>query len=154
MPTVEREKSDAYFEGGYWLDLIGFLWSPGVLVVLLATGLSARMRDRAEKLTRLRTLQSAAYWLQFTLAAWLVSLPLTVYRDYFREHHYGLSNLTFSGWMAEEAKGLAVSLVLGAVAVALLYEVVRRLRHSWIWGAAGSGSGLTIPLVITSALLV
>ena len=44
-----RERSDAYFEGGYWLQLIGYLYGLVVAWILLAGKISARMRDWAEK---------------------------------------------------------------------------------------------------------
>ncbi|MGZ6126478.1 MAG: M48 family metallopeptidase [Myxococcales bacterium] len=136
LPADQRARSDAYFEGGYWLSLWTFLWGAGVFVLLLQTRASARMRDFAERITRFRPLQTATYWTQFVLALAVLSFPLSVYRDYVREHAYGLSNLTFGGWLGEELKGLAISVVLGSLAMIALYAVVRRLpRTWWMWGA-------------------
>src|SRR5205823_11899683 len=56
---ASKARSDAYFEGGYWLDLWTFLWAAAAYFVLLHTGASARMRDFAERL-RFRPLQVAA----------------------------------------------------------------------------------------------
>ena len=149
LPSDQKARSDAYFEGGYWLTLWGFLWSAGVLVLLLATGVSARMRDLAERVTRVRPLQTAVYWVQLTIALWILGFPLSVYRDHVREHQYGLSNLTFAGWLGEEMKGLAISIVLGGVALMVLYGVVRRLpRTWWIWGAGVSVVFVAIGVVI------
>src|SRR4030095_1044174 len=47
-----RARSDAYFEGGYWLQLWGFLYGLGVAWVLLGTGLSAKPRDFGRRLRR------------------------------------------------------------------------------------------------------
>ena len=49
VPAEDRERSDAYIEGGYWLQLVGYLYGLGVAWILLSTRLSARMRDWAEK---------------------------------------------------------------------------------------------------------
>jgi len=38
LPADQRARSDAYFEGGYWLLLWSFLWSAGVFLLLLPTG--------------------------------------------------------------------------------------------------------------------
>src|SRR5271166_6742254 len=62
-----RARSDAYFEGGYWLMLGDFLLGLVVYWVLLRFGWSARMRDVAERLTRFRPLQTFIYWVQFIL---------------------------------------------------------------------------------------
>jgi len=136
VPAEQRARSDAYFEGGYWLSLWSFLWSAGILILLLQTGLSARMRDLAERATQVRALQTGLYWTQFAVAIAALSFPLSVYRDYLREHRYGLSNLGFGAWLGEELKGLAISIVLGGLAMMALYAVVRRLARSWwIWGS-------------------
>ena len=62
VPPEKRAQSDAYFEGGYWLQLWGFLYAAGVAWLLLETRLSAGMRDRAVRLSRFRALQPALYW--------------------------------------------------------------------------------------------
>ncbi len=137
LPAAQRARSNAYFEGGYWLLLVDFLWTAAVALLLLQTGFSARMRDRAERMARAPHHQIALYWVQFLAVTTLLSLPLAVYRGYFREHQYGLSNLTFGAWLGEEGKGFLLALVLGGVAVVTLYAVVRRLARSWwIWGTA------------------
>src|ERR1041384_4205200 len=51
VPPDQRAKSDAYFEGGYWLILWNFLLNAAIAVFLLASGVSARIRDWAERLT-------------------------------------------------------------------------------------------------------
>jgi len=136
VPAEQRARSDAYFEGGYWLSLWSFLWTAGIFLLLLQTGLSARMRDLAERATQVRALQTGLYWTQFAVAVTVLSFPLSVYRDYLREHRYGLSNLGFGAWVGEELKGLAVSIVLGGLTMMALYAVVRRLARSWwIWGS-------------------
>src|SRR6267143_563341 len=68
LPPEQREKSDAYFEGGYWLALVSFLWSAGIFVLLLQTGASRRMRDRAERWMRYQPLQTAFFWVDFLVA--------------------------------------------------------------------------------------
>ncbi len=154
LPADQRAKSNAYFEGGYWLKLWGFLWGAGISLLLLTTGLSARMRDRAERLTRFAALQAALYWLQFLAVTYLLSFPLALYRRYFREHQYGLSNLSFGGWLGEEAKGLLVSAIFGTLALVALYAVVRRLpRTWWIWGACVTILFLAFGLLIGPVLI-
>src|SRR3974390_223005 len=59
MPPDQKARSDAYFEGGYWLQLWQFLYGAGLAVVLLQTGLSVRMRNIASRLIRFKPLQTA-----------------------------------------------------------------------------------------------
>jgi len=136
VPREQRARSDAYFEGGYWLILWDFLSTAVVLWLLLHFRWSARMRDFGERITRFRPLQSALYWFQFLIVTSLLTFPLTVYEGYFREHKYGLSNQTFGPWMRDQAVMLAVGLVLGAPLIMALFGVVRRLgKNWWVWAA-------------------
>ena len=136
MSPVQRARSDAYFEGGYWLLLWDFLSTVIVMWLLLQFRWSARMRNLAEHLTGLRPLQTALYWIQFIVVVSLVTWPLSVYEGYFREHKYGLLNQTFGPWMRDQMVMLIVSVVLGAILMVPLFGLVRRLEKGWwVWGA-------------------
>ena len=136
MPPVERARSNAYFEGGYWLILWDFLSTVFVMWLLLRFRWSARMRNLAERITRFRPLQTALYWIQFLIVMSVLTFPMTIYEGYFREHKYGLLNQTFGPWMRDQLVGLAVGLALGAILFVPLFGLVRRLgRNWWVWGA-------------------
>jgi STE24 endopeptidase len=139
MSPEARARSDAYFEGGYWLQLWGFLYGLLVSWIFLGTGLSARMRDRAERATRFRFLQTFLYAAQYIVGVTLLSLPWAIYTGFFREHKYGLSTQTFGAWLADQGKGLALGIVLGGLALCALYAVLRKApRTWWVWGAVVS----------------
>jgi STE24 endopeptidase len=136
MPPAQRARSDAYFEGGYLLQLWDFLSTVIVMWLLLRFGWSTRMRKLAESLTRFRPLQTVLYWIQFIIVVSLLTSPLAVYEGYFREHKYGLLNQSFGPWMSEQMISLGVSVVLGAILMVPLFGLVRRLGKSWwVWGA-------------------
>jgi STE24 endopeptidase len=136
LSPEKRARSDAYFEGGYWLTLWEFLYGLGVAWLLLGTRLSARMRDFAERLTRFRPLQTFLYAFQYLLATAVLSLPLGIYTGFFREHQYGMSTQTLAAWMGDWLKVLGLVLVFGGIALTVLYGVLRMApRTWWLWGA-------------------
>lgn len=136
VPTGQKARSDAYFEGGYWLILWDFLVSVAIYLLLLVTGWSARMRDLAERLTRFTPLRTAIYWTQFLIVTGVLTFPLTVYAGFVREHAYGLATQTLGSWFGDQLKGLGVGLVAGGVFAVVLYAVLRRARRTWwIWGS-------------------
>lgn len=149
LSPEQRARSDAYFEGGYWLQLWGFLYGAAVAILLLATRLSARMRDLAARITRVTVLQTALYWVQYLVATTLLSFPLTVYTGFVREHKYGLATQTFGPWLGDQAKGLAIGAVLGALGLMAIYAVIRRApRTWWLWGAGVSLVFVVIAIAI------
>src|SRR6202166_4860428 len=136
MPAAERARSNAYFEGGYWLQLWDFLSTVVVMWLLLRFRVSVRMRDLAERITRFRPLQTAIYWVQFIVVVSVATFPLTIYEGYIREHKYGLSQQGFCPWVRDQAVALGVGVVLGAIFMVPLFGLARRLgKNWWVWGA-------------------
>lgn len=135
LSPEEKARSDAYFEGGYWLQLWGFLYGLGIAWLLLAGRISTGMRDLAERVTRFRAVHVALYGAQYLLFATLAGFPLTVYQGFFCEHQYGLATQSFGPWLRDQAMGLGVGLVLFPVFLIVLYAVFRRApRTWWLWG--------------------
>jgi STE24 endopeptidase len=139
IPADKTARSDAYFEGGYWLILWDFLYGVVVALLLLNLRWSARMRDLSERVTRFKPVHTFVYWLQYLVLTTILTFPLTVYEGYFREHKYGLATQTFGPWMGDQLKNLGVNLVLGGILVVMLFGIVRRLpRTWWIWGSVAT----------------
>ena len=139
IPPAAYARSDAYFEGGYWLILWGFLYGSAISLLLLYARWSAKMRDLAVRITRFKFLQTLIYWIEYTLVTTVLGFPLEYYQNFVREHEYGLATQTFWPWMGDEGKGLLLGLVLGGIAVAGLYAIVRKLSKTWwIWGSVAA----------------
>jgi STE24 endopeptidase len=130
-----RVKSDAYSEGGYWLLLWDLLYGLAVAWLLLSRRISMRIRDFAERRTPSRNLRVLIYALVYVPLTALLTLPMTYYEGFYREHQYGLSNLAFVDWLGETGIGLGVGMVTGGIAITGLYAILRRVpRMWWAWG--------------------
>lgn len=150
VPAEVRERSDAYFEGGYWLLLWGTLYTLGVAYVLLHFGISHRLRAWAEKLTRFRFVHALVYGGQYVVAAFVLSLPWAIYTGFYREHQYGLATQAFGPWFGEQLIGLGISVVLFGLFIAFVYQIIRKAPKSWpLWGG-GLAAGFFL-FVITIA---
>ena len=142
-------RANAYFEGGYWLQLWNFLLGLAISVALLAGRRSASMRDWAQRVGRKGFLRDAIYGGLFSIVGWLVSLPLTIYESYFREHAYGMATQTFWPWFGQQVVSLAVNTAAIALAVSVLYAVIRRAGERWwLWGTVTSVALLTLSVLV------
>jgi STE24 endopeptidase len=136
IPAAARSRSDAYFEGGYWLILWDCLFAMAMYWALLRFRISAWMRNAAERITRFKPLQTFLYWTQFMIITTVIGFPLAAYEGFFREWKYGLATQTFGGWFGDQAKELLIGIVLGGLLAMLLFGVVRRFTRTWhVWGA-------------------
>lgn len=144
-----RARSDAYFEGGYWLMLADLLWALALSGLLLWLNLSAAIRDWAQQRTRHRAYQAMIYVTAYVTIAAVLQFPLALYEGYFREHAYGLSNQDFMAWLGDYGIGLALSLFAALIFMPLLYAAIRRARENWwLWGA-----GLAIAFQVLVAVI-
>ena len=137
VPAAERVKSDAYFEGGYWIELWSTLITVALCGLLLHFRFTARLHDWAASRGRGPWLQSLIVAIAFMFVLSILFLPWQAYTGYFREHQYGMSNQTFGAWLGEWAINSALYSTFIGLAIAGIYRLVRRVRERWIWWASG-----------------
>jgi STE24 endopeptidase len=135
VPNDQRAKSDAYFEGGYWLILWNFLLATAISIFLLSSRISARLRDFAERRSRFKTIQVSLFAIPYFVLVYVLSFPLNLYENFYREHQYGFATQTFAPWFREQLIALGVALFIGTILLIVLYAVFRCApRTWWIWG--------------------
>lgn len=65
----------------------------------------------------------------------VLSFPVDYFLAFGLEHKFGLSNLTFSGWLKETVKGVAVGIVLGTPLLLTSYFFLLNSDIWWVWFA-------------------
>jgi len=155
IPAAARTRSDAYFEGGYWMILWDFLYAALMYWLLLRLHISAAMRNLAERITRFKPIQTFIYWAQFAVLTAVIGFPLAAYEGFFREKKYGLATQNFGGWFADQLKGLGILIVLGGLLAMLLFGIVRKLPRTWhIWGAVATTCFMIFTVMIAPVVLI
>jgi len=154
IPAAERAKSDAYFEGGYWIAAWAALIMVAIAWILLRTRFSAGLRDFAERRSRFRFLQVFIYAVGYLFVFSLLLLPWTLYTAYFREHRYGMSNQDLGAFLGEWGIALALFLVFGSLAIAGLYAIVARVRERWVYWATGATALFTLFVILVHPVFV
>lgn len=137
LPAEARARSDAYFEGGYILILVDFLYAALLAAILMWSRLSANLRDRAQRITSWRWLQSGIYALQYLIVATILGLPLAIYEGWYREREFGLSNQTLPEWFTDYGIAFGLQLPILIVFFIVLYALIRWTQQRWwIWATA------------------
>lgn len=149
LSPEQKARSDAYFEGGYWLILWGALIGVAVDWFLLQSRLSHRFRTTAERITARTSLVPGLTAIPYVLAGWILTLPWTIYTGYFREKQYDLLDQSFGAWFSEGLIALVISLITMPLLFMAIYAVIRRAPKTWwLWGTGVVGAFLAIGLLI------
>jgi Zn-dependent protease with chaperone function len=145
------EQALRYFRSGNVIWVIDVLLGFALPALLLFTGWSARLRTLASGLTGGRFYPTLVVYLVLVVVLLtLVQLPLTVYVGYVREHAYGLSTQKLSKFAADQLKGLAVGLIVGALIIWVPYLLLARSpTRWWLWTGALALPFFALVLLIT-----
>ena len=114
-----------------WLGLTDAVIGFALLVVLLVTGWTGKLRDWSYLgAHQYYFLAVFLYVLMFSIIAKVISAPFD-FIGFRLEHQYHLSNQKLRGWLWDECKGWLVGLLLGASMVEIVYAIIRIAPQRW-----------------------
>ncbi|MGQ7830245.1 M48 family metallopeptidase [Altererythrobacter sp. Z27] len=144
-----RAQSDAYFEGGYWLIAWGALVAVLVDWLILNFRLSSAFRSLGEIISGRPAVVTWITALLYSLLAFVLLLPWSIYTEFFREKSYGLLDLDFGSWFGEQAITLGVDLIVAPLLVVAVYALIRRAPRSWwAWSTGVVGVFLAFGMLL------
>jgi Zn-dependent protease with chaperone function len=139
-----------YYRSGNWLWGLDTLVGLVIPFCFLASGLSAQLRDWSFRIGRRWLLSVAVYAVLFVVLSLLVTLPLSWYEGFVRQHAYGLSNESPAKWVTDWLKGVALSGVGAALVLWIPYLLLRRSpRRWWLYTGLATAPLATFILVIS-----
>ena len=119
------------------IGIFKFVLDAGVLIYLVTSGWSVRVRTFAQMLPGSNWMRVMIYMIIVGVVLKLVDLPLTFYSGYILEHRFGLSRQSIAAWIKDQLKALAIAGSLGLAAVELIYFLIRARPGVW-WIYASS----------------
>jgi STE24 endopeptidase len=142
----EIERASRYHRPRYALLVVRAALTVGVVLLLRLVG-----RD----LDGLGWAAAAVVWAALLVAALdLAVLPLDVWSGFVRERSWGFSTQSLGGWAADHVKGVAVSVVLAALAWLGLVGLGRALPSWWVVPAAVAATLVVAFLLFVSPLVL
>jgi len=65
--------------------------------------------------------------------SWVLSMPFSIYGTFVIEKKYGFSTITFRMWLADQLKGVAISIALMGVLLAIFLWLLDSTPLWWFW---------------------
>ena len=139
VASVDSPEVRRYNRIRRWLGIAEFALSLGLLLALLISGWTGRLRDLAYLHGAVQSYSVAVflYVLMLVLISKFLGLGLDYY-GYRLEHRYKLSNQKLQAWIWDEVKGFLLSVALAAALVEMLYFIIRQFPEHW-WVLAWLG---------------
>jgi len=112
-----------------WLILWNFLLAVAISIFLLASRISARMRDFAETQVALQDDSGIALCDSLFRGRLCLELPAEPVRELLPEHQYGFATQGFIPWFRDQLIALGLTLILGTILLIVLYAVSGAPAH-------------------------
>jgi STE24 endopeptidase len=143
----ERARARAYHRPLYLALLVDVALAAGLLAALAWTSLGDWLFSPLKSLSPAAA--AAVYAALVTTFSAVLRTPLAFWRGWWREREWGFSTQGAGGWLADRAKGLAVTVVLGAAAWSAAVALAQALPG---WWAVPAGAALALAVLFLSFL--
>ncbi|MEA2336313.1 MAG: endopeptidase, partial [Thermoanaerobaculia bacterium] len=142
--TPEMIRHSRIYDALYFTDVV---YGLAILLLILGTGLSARIRDFVSRRVRWPFVAAMLYFVLLSLILTILTFPLDLYGGFIVPHQFDLTNQSFSAWMGDFGKAVGVNLVIFSPIAAVALMIIRRVRRWWLALWLGS-----IPLILLGVL--
>ena len=131
------QKAHHYTVGKEWMTLWSLLVAAAVTWLIVRSGVLDWIEAKLGE--RWKNLRAFVVALVFFIVSAVLTLPWSIYADWWREKGYGRTSQPFSDWLLQLGIATLVTAVLGGIFLMFVYWLIRRTGKGWwIWS-----SGLT-----------
>jgi STE24 endopeptidase len=149
---LNEDKATRYHRLRRRADLTGTALAGVVLLGLSFAGGTLRLRELAAAITQWapggidEAMTVIVVTIMLVLILQVIELPLAFYQGYLLEHRYGLSTQSLGHWLADQAKGVVLGLVLVVAGTSVVFAALRNWPRDWWWISAAVFAAATIGL--------
>jgi STE24 endopeptidase len=146
------QKAHDYTVGKEWMLLWSLVVAAVVTWLIVRWGILDRLdRRMGERRWALRAfVVSAVYF----LVSAILTLPWTLYADYFREKGYGRTSQPIGDFLSQGTIALLISTVVGGLFMMGVYWLIRRTgKRWWLWSGGLTAVVVAIFLLLSPVLI-
>ncbi len=146
------QKAHDYTVGREWMELWAIAVSAIVTWLIVRSGVLDRLEAKIpERRLNLRAFTVSAL---FLILSTLLSLPWSLYADYFRQKSYGLTSQPLGDFLGQGAIGALISSIVTGLFLMGVYWLMRRTgRRWWLWSGGLTAVALAIFLLLQPVLI-
>jgi STE24 endopeptidase len=146
------QKAHDYTVGKEWMLLWALVVAAVVTWLIVRSGVLDRLdRTFAERRANLRAFVTA---LVFFLVSAVLTLPWTLYADYFREKGYGRTSQPIGDYLGQATLATVITSLVGALFMMGVYWLIRRTgKRWWIWSGALTAVVLAFVMLLAPVLI-
>src|SRR4051794_1241418 len=146
------QKAHDYTIGREWMLLWALLVAAVVTWLIVRSGLLDRL-DRRFDQGRL-ALRAFVVSLVYLVLASVLTLPWTIYSDWWREKGYGRTSQPLGDFLGQGVLSIAISALVGAIFFIGVYWLIRRTgRGWWLWSGGLAAVALAFVMLLSPVLI-
>lgn len=126
-----RQKAKAYSNIKYGLAIADIFYLATLLFLFLKLGFAASLAEAVSGLFAQRYATISVYFLCLFILYNLLTFPSTIYRSYFLEHQFGLSNQDIRNWLADWLKSGIISYIIAMIMIFAFYFILEHNPGTW-----------------------
>ena len=142
------ERAASYTAGNHWHLLWGLLVSALVTLLIVRWGILDRLAERLK--ARGPALRSFVVGGTFLLLAPLISLPWTIYEEWWRERSYGRTSQPLGDFLFQNALSIVILALVGGLFLVGVYWLIRKTsRRWWLWSGALTAFAISLIMLLS-----
>jgi STE24 endopeptidase len=146
------QKAHDYTLGKEWMLLWALVVSAVVTWLIVRSGILDRIE--AKMAERRRNLRAFVVSALFLIVSTLLTLPWSLYADYFREKSYGRTSQPLGDFLMQGGIAMLVSAIAGALFLMGVYWLMRRTgKNWWLWSGALTAAALAFFMLLSPVLI-
>ena len=152
LGMANLQKAHDYTVGKEWMLLWMLVVAAVVTWLIVRWGLLDRIDAKIGE--RRRNLKAFVVTLVYSLVSAVLTLPWTLYADYFREKSYGRTSQPLGDYLGQGTLAILITAVVTALFMVGVYWLIRRTgKRWWIWSGALTAATLAFLLLLSPVLI-
>jgi len=146
------QKAHDYTVGREWMLLWGLLVAAVVTWLIVRSGVLDRVEGKLRR--RAFALRALAVGAVYLVVSAILTLPWTLYEDWWREKSYGRTAQPIGDYLLQGGISIVITAIFGGIFLMLLYLLIRRAgRTWWLWSGALTAVVLACVMLIAPILI-